>query len=148
MIVNFAVVNNLHGTVFVRHRLMPCGDIHDAQTTMAQSNLSVNQDAFIVRPAMRKYVAHTPKLARVHAASRPTRKGYPVNSTHKRLERSPKLPSRPQPRLTTCISTSSIVNRKSEIAFVSTCNSPPTRRAIAYSINFEALKISRPSREK
>ena len=44
--------------VFVRHRLMTGGHVDDAQAPVAQADVAIDEDSFLVRSAMRDDVAH------------------------------------------------------------------------------------------
>src|SRR5436190_20903306 len=61
VIIDFAVVRNVKGAVFVRHRLMTTRDVDDAETAMAQTDRAVDENAFVIRTAMRNDIAHTGK---------------------------------------------------------------------------------------
>ena len=82
VVVDFAVVGYAQPPVFVRHRLMACGHINDAQAPVAESDLAVNVSSGVVRPAVRNHVPHAFERAHVQLAARTTRQGYSVNSAH------------------------------------------------------------------
>ena len=52
VVVDFAVQHHPQAAVFVRKRLMPAGDVDDAQAAESQANSRADEDAFIVRAAM------------------------------------------------------------------------------------------------
>ena len=55
MVVDFTVVRNVEGSIFISHRLMTGSNVNNAETAMTQANSSrarVNEDAGIVRPTM------------------------------------------------------------------------------------------------
>jgi hypothetical protein len=58
VIVNLAVVDYVKLSVFVRHGLVPCGHVYDAQAAMAQADGGVQIKPLIIGPAMRYHVAH------------------------------------------------------------------------------------------
>ena len=83
VIVNLAVVDDVERAVLVGHRLMARRDINDAQTAVAQAHTPVNEDALVVRPAMRNHVAHAFEHAHVKLAARAAGQCYSVNPAHK-----------------------------------------------------------------
>src|SRR6185295_8537074 len=76
VVVDFSVVNNLQRTVLIGHRLVARLDVYNAKTTMTETNpacLRVDEDTLIVRPAMRKDVAHALQRRGINAARRSAR---------------------------------------------------------------------------
>ena len=59
MVIYFPVVADPDGAIFIRHRLVAAGEVHDREPAMAQSSLRVYEQTGIIGPAMRKRVAHT-----------------------------------------------------------------------------------------
>ena len=58
IIVNFAVEHHPELAVFIRERLMPAGQIDDAQAAETQAQASVDENAFIIRAAMNDGFVH------------------------------------------------------------------------------------------
>src|ERR1044072_6767225 len=58
VIVDLAVVDDLKRAIPVDHRLMPRGDVDDAQAAVAETDIRVNEDPRFVGSAMRDHVAH------------------------------------------------------------------------------------------
>ncbi len=65
VVVDLAVVSDVQRRIFIGHRLMTTRDVDNTQTAMAQSDVTVDEDAFVVRTAMRDHVAHPPRGRRV-----------------------------------------------------------------------------------
>ena len=82
VVVDFAVVDDPDGVVFVSHRLMPAAQINYREAAMRKPDALVNEDARIVRPAMRKRIAHRKKHRAVNVAVRGFRNGNAADSTH------------------------------------------------------------------
>jgi len=58
MIVDLAVVADVQCAVFVCHRLMAGSDIYNTQTPMTEPDISIDEDAAVIRTAVRDAVAH------------------------------------------------------------------------------------------
>jgi hypothetical protein len=65
MIVNLAVIDDHTRSIDIEHRLCTMCNIHDAQTSMAEPDISVGEHTFGVRPAMMQDVAHLHEFASV-----------------------------------------------------------------------------------
>src|SRR5262245_50644884 len=76
VVVDLPVVSDLECTVFVGHRLMAARHVDDAQTSMPQANIAVDEDPNVVRPAMRNYIAHPLEDTTVQRFTRLTRQRY------------------------------------------------------------------------
>jgi hypothetical protein len=62
VIVDLAVEDQQDAAVLVAHRLMPAGDVHDAEAAHPQAHVAFHEAAPVVRPAVRDGVAHPPDL--------------------------------------------------------------------------------------
>jgi hypothetical protein len=58
VVVDFSVEHNPNGAVFIAERLVPGGEIHNAQTTHANAEAAIGVEAFVVWAAMRHDIAH------------------------------------------------------------------------------------------
>jgi hypothetical protein len=86
VVVNFAVVNYVKRSIFIRHRLVAGSNVNDAETAMAETNPSsarIDEDTLIVRPAMCHHVTHALQYRDINTSRRSARQGYSVNSTHR-----------------------------------------------------------------
>src|SRR6185295_8507542 len=82
VVIYFAVVNNVEGGVFIRHRLMTARDVDDTQPSVAQSDVAVDENPFVVRTAMGDDVAHGHELGTRNYSSRTARERNAVNAAH------------------------------------------------------------------
>src|SRR5690348_14707563 len=82
VVVDLAVVDYVQRTVFVGHRLMTGGDVDDTQAAMAQTDVAVDEEPFVVRTAMPDDVAHRFELRARDHPSGSARKRYSVNAAH------------------------------------------------------------------
>jgi hypothetical protein len=62
------------------------GDVNYAQTAMAQTNGTINEDSLVVGSAMRDYIAHTLKHTPINLPSTATGERYAANATHKAID--------------------------------------------------------------
>ena len=82
VVVDFAVVDDPDGIVFVSHRLVSAAKINYREAAMRKPDALVNKDARIIRPAMRKRIAHRKKHRAVNRSVRVFRNGDAADSTH------------------------------------------------------------------
>jgi hypothetical protein len=70
VVVDLPVEDDPHRAVFVRHRLMAAGHVHDGQPPMGQARRAVEPAAFAVGTTMAQDVAHPHEARLLHALSR------------------------------------------------------------------------------
>jgi hypothetical protein len=58
VVVDLTVVCDMKSVVLICHWLMAGRNVYNAQTAVAQSDRTINEDAFIIRSAMGDNVAH------------------------------------------------------------------------------------------
>src|SRR5216110_1781309 len=65
MVVDFAVEGHPYARSLVRHRLMPAGDVHDAETAMGECGVLIGVEARVVRTTVRHHVADSLRPAAI-----------------------------------------------------------------------------------
>jgi hypothetical protein len=85
VVVDLAVIDKMRRAVFVRHRLMTARHIHDGETAMAEADVTVNEQATIVRAAMGQHVAHPFERGSLDCAPAVCRQSYAVDTAHKEV---------------------------------------------------------------
>ncbi len=82
MVINFSVVGDIKRAIFIGHRLMTGRNVDNTEAAVAEPDIVLNKDPFIVRPAVGDDIAHSLKHAAVYSAPRAGCKSYAVNATH------------------------------------------------------------------
>src|SRR5262245_29276739 len=94
VVVDFAVVDNPDGAVFVAHRLKTALDVDDRQAPVSQPNRPQHDGPFPVRAAVNERVPHPHETARFGTAAR-IEFHYAGNAAHRPLpSRSTRTPRR------------------------------------------------------
>jgi hypothetical protein len=83
VVVNLPVEDDVERAVLVLHRLVAARHVNDAQASVSEPRAAVNEQAHVVRPAVREHVAHPFELGDAQALARPLRQSDSVNPTHK-----------------------------------------------------------------
>src|SRR5256885_9901852 len=65
-VINLAIEDHPHRAVLIAERLMPAVQIDNAQAPHTQSDLRLNEETFVVRPAVAHDRTHRTQVARVH----------------------------------------------------------------------------------
>jgi hypothetical protein len=81
VIVDFAVVDNPDGLVLVTERLMPTGQINDAEAAVAKTDPTIEVKALIVRATMGDHLQHRAQLFLPHTSLAI----FSANSAHQTL---------------------------------------------------------------
>src|SRR5205807_1590955 len=97
VVIELAIENDADVAVLIRHRLMPAGDVDDAQTTDAERDTVGHIASAIVRTAMCQRVGHGPDDRQV---TRADNAGYPAHNACSSLTAEPPRANRLRRRCT------------------------------------------------
>ena len=82
VVIDLAVINDRASAVAVKHRLRSVGDIDDAQAPVAETDVAIDINAPVIRPAMMQNVAHRDQPLFINLSSGSWGIRYAVNTAH------------------------------------------------------------------